>query len=291
VRSEALRNTPIQTSSGQIVQLSDIATFLRLYREDADSVSRYNGEESVLLEITKAKSANSVTVCRAVEDILAQYEGDSLHFKIISSESDDIVDTLLEVVKTLVIGVLLTMLVLFLFFGDGKACLIVAVSMPLSVLLAMILLIQKGVAFDLMSGTALVIAIGMIVDNSIVVLESCFSANEQGLDFQEAAVQGTGQVLMSVFAGTLTTIVVYIPLALASGLSGQMVAPLSWTIALVMISSLLCAVTVVPMIFVFIKPTVKQELPINRLLCVLLRPLPPGLRPWICQTMLHRGRP
>jgi HAE1 family hydrophobic/amphiphilic exporter-1 len=216
---------------------------------------------------------------------LDEYEGDNVHFEIISSEANDIVDTLMEVVKTLVIGVFLTMLVLFIFFGDVKACLIVAVSMPLSVLMALILLGFKGVAFDLMSGTALVIAIGMIVDNSIVVLESCFRANEQGLDFQEAAVQGTSQVLMSVFAGTLTTIVVYIPLAMASGLSGQMAGPLSWTIALVMISSLICAVTVVPLIFAFVKPTAKKELPVNRILSALrvfYRKVMPGLlrHPW-----------
>lgn len=158
------------------------------------------------------------------------------------------------------------MLVLFLFFGNVKASLIVGCSMPLSILIAITLLNAAGFSFDLMTGTSLIIAIGMIVDNSIVVLESCFRAHEKGLDFKEAAAQGTSEVMLSIFAGTLTTVVFYIPLALASGMSGQMAAPLSWTITLTMLSSFLCAITVVPLVFSLVKPVPKTDLPINRIL-------------------------
>lgn len=191
IDSADLRELPIQTRSGQIIRLEDVTTFFNLYREDADSISRYNGQESILLEITKSKSASAVTVCHIVEDMLEQYADGSVTFEVISSEADNIIDSLLEVVKTLAIGVVLTMLVLLIFFGDLRACLIVGCSMPLSVLLAVIALCQLGFAFDMMTGTSLVIAIGMIVDNSIVVLESCFRANERGLEFRDAALQGT----------------------------------------------------------------------------------------------------
>lgn len=123
--------------------------------------------------------------------MLEQYADGSVTFEVISSEADNIIDSLLEVVKALAIGVALTMLVLLIFFGDLRACLIVGCSMPLSVLLAVIALCQLGFAFDMMTGTSLVIAIGMIVDNSIVVLESCFRANERGLESRDAAPQGT----------------------------------------------------------------------------------------------------
>ncbi len=261
-----LRNLPIQTPRGQTVRLDDICTFCNLYREEPDSISRYNGGESVMLEITKQDSAATVGVCRDVERTLDRFSVDGVSFRTIYSEADSIVETLTEVLKTLVVSVVLTMLVLFLFFGDWRASLVVALSMPLSIFLAVILLNWAGYAIDLMTGTSLIIAIGMIVDNSIVILESCMRCREEGLELREAAVRGTATMLMSIVAGTLTTIVVYIPLAFAEGLTGMMSAPLSWTILLTMLSSLLCAVVVVPLAFLWLKPKSKEKLPINRLL-------------------------
>ena len=267
VDSPALLNVPIRTSGGPLIHLSDVISFANLYRADAESISRYNGQESILLEVTKQNSASTFSVCGSVEDTLERFtaEGD-MSFRIIASDAENILDTLIEVVKTLAIGVLLTMTVLLIFFGNIRASLIVGCSMPLSILLALILLSQVGYGMDLMTGTALIIAIGMIVDNSIVVMESCMRARENGLDFREAAIQGTGEVLKSVFASTLTTVVVYVPLALAGGMAGQIAGPLSWTISLTMISSFLSAVTVVPLIFNLAKPVPKEKLPINRIL-------------------------
>lgn len=272
VSTPNIRQVPIQTASGQIVRLGDVATFINLYHEEADSVSRYNGNESALLEVTKQNSASTVSVCGSVDETLAQFTAaDGVHFQSIYSEADSIKESLASVLQTLMIGVLLTMLILLIFFGNIRASLIVGCSMPLSILIAMILLNFAGFNFDLMTGVSLVIAIGMIVDNSIVVLESCMRAQERGLDFKEAAAQGTGEVLMSIFGSTLTTVIVYIPLGMAQGMSGQMAGPLSWTIALTMLSSFLCAVAVVPLIFSLIHPRAKSELPINRLLAQLQR--------------------
>jgi len=286
ISTQNMRDIPIQTARGQIIRLHDVASFINLCHTDADSVSRYNGNDSVLLSITKANSASSVSVCREVERVLEENSAGIVEFDVIYSEADNIIDSISEVIKTLAIGVILTMLVIILFFGEWRASLIVGCSMPLSVFLAVILLCRMGFSFDLVTGTSLVIAIGMIVDNAIVVIESCFRANERGLDFGEAALEGTREVLMSVIAGTLTTVVVYIPLAMADGMSGQMSRPLSWTIALVMLSSLLCAVTIVPMIFAFIKPKAKRELPINKLLDSMKR----GYRKILPPLMKHPGR-
>ncbi len=259
------RNLPIQTPSGQTVMLEDICTFFNLYREEADSVSRYNGNESVLLSISKQDSASTMEVCNAVLEVLDQYSADGISFEVIYSEGESILETLGEVLNTLITGVILTMIVLLVFFGDLKASLIVAISMPLSILLAVILLNYAGYAIDLMTGTSLIIAIGMIVDNSIVILESCMRVREEGLDFKEAAVQGTSTMLMSILAGTLTTVVVYIPLAMADGMVGMMAAPLSWTILLTLLSSFVSAVVVVPLAFVWLKPRAKEDIPVNRL--------------------------
>ena len=241
------RNLPIQTPSGQMVALGDLCTFFNVYEKDAENLSRYNGGDSVMLSVTKQDSAATVDVCEDVMEILDQYSVDGLSFEVIYNEADSIMETLGEVLNTLITGIILTMLVLFLFFGDLRASLIVGISMPLSILLAVILLNFAGFAIDLMTGTSLIIAIGMIVDNSIVILESCMRSRENGLDFREAAVEGTSTMIMSTLAGTLTTVVVYIPLAMAEGLVGMMSGPLSWTILLTMLSSFLCAVVVVPL--------------------------------------------
>ena len=260
------RNLPIQTPSGQTVTLDDICTFFNLYEAEADTVSRYNGQDSVMLTVTKQDSAPTMEVCNAVSAVLEEYSVDGVSFQVIYSEGESILETLGEVLNTLITGIILTMVVLFIFFGDWKASLIVGISMPLSVLLAVILLNYAGYAIDLMTGTSLIIAIGMIVDNSIVILESCMRCKDEGMDFKEAAVQGTSTMLMSTLAGTLTTVVVYIPLAMAEGMVGMMAGPLSWTILLTLLCSFLCAVVVVPLAFVWLKPRSREEIPINRLL-------------------------
>ena len=262
----SFRDLPIQTPSGQTVMLEDICTFFNLYKAEADSVSRYNGEESVMLTVTKQDSASTMEVCSAVQNVLDQYSVDGVGFQVTYSEGDSILETLGEILNTLITGVILTMLVLFVFFGDLKASLIVGVSMPLSILLAVILLNFAGFNIDLMTGSALIIAIGMIVDNSIVILESCMRAKEDGLEAREAAAVGTSTMLMSILAGTLTTVVVYIPMAMAEGLVGMMTAPLSWTILLTLTCSFLSAVVVVPLAFIWLKPRTRDELITNRIL-------------------------
>lgn len=116
-------------------------------------------------------------------------------------------------------------------------------------LLTVIVLNFIGYDMNVLTGTGLILAIGMIVDNSIVILESCFRYRAQSLSFQEAAAEGTGSMLMSILAGTLTTVVVYIPLSISKGMSGMMFGPLLWTIILTLLASFLCAVVVVPLAF------------------------------------------
>lgn len=133
-------------------------------------------------------------------------------------------------------------------------------------LLAVIVLNFIGYDMNVLTGTGLILAIGMIVDNSIVILESCFRYRAQSLSFQEAAAEGTGSMLMSILAGTLTTVVVYIPLSISKGMSGMMFGPLLWTIILTLLASFLCAVVVVPLAFTLLTPKAKEDIPVNRLL-------------------------
>ncbi|WP_312072157.1 efflux RND transporter permease subunit [Anaerotignum propionicum] len=261
-----LQKIAIKTNSGGLIHLGDIANFMNLYEDDADSISRYNGSDSVLIDISKKSSSGTISVCNKVEETLKELKTDGIEFKIIHSTADDIMDTLIEVLKTLLIGVLFTMLVLFLFFGDIRASLIVGSSMPLSLMMAMILLNFMGISFDLMTGTGMLIALGMIVDNSIIVLESCFRMKEKQPDFKTAAMQGVKVMLLSIIASTITTIVVYAPICVTTGLSGQMNQSLCFSVIFTMLASLLSAVTVVPLFFTLIKPIEKKELFINRIL-------------------------
>lgn len=139
-------------------------------------------------------------------------------------------------------------------------------ALPLAVLLAVIVLNFIGYDMNVLTGTGLILAIGMIVDNSIVTLESCSRYRAQCLSFQEAAAEGTGSMLMSILAGTLTTVVVYIPLSISKGMSGMMFGPLLWTIILTLLASFLCAVVVVPLAFTLLTPKAKEDIPVNRLL-------------------------
>ena len=168
-------------------------------------------------------------------------------------------------------GVVLSMFVLFIFFGDLRASLIVGSSMPIALFATMIGMNMLGFTFNVVTMGALVIAIGMMVDSSIVVLESCFRLKDEKDDYHDAALEGTGFVTASIIASTITTVVVYFPLATMDGLSGQIFAELGMTIIIAMLTSLVAAMTIIPLLFAKFKPKEKKELPINRLLNIVNR--------------------
>ena len=163
-------------------------------------------------------------------------------------------------------AVIIAMLIIWLFFGDIKASLIVGTSIPVSILAALILMKAIGFTLNVITLSSLVLGVGMMVDNSIVVLESCFRAMDKMdgrgfVEYAKASLEGTGLVAMSVLGSTLTTCVVFIPLALISGMSGQMFKPLGFTIVFCMIASLISAMTLVPLCYVYYRPKEKENTP------------------------------
>lgn len=273
----SLKNIAIRTSKGSLITLSDVVSTINMFEDEPDTLSRFNGKDSVIIDVSKKSTAETIGVCNAVKEKVKELTNDSVEYEVINSSADDIMSTLNEVLKTLIEGVLITMAVLLLFLGDWKASLIVGSSMPLSLFIAAMVLKLMKMPFDLMTGTGMIIAIGMLVDNSIVVLESCFRMQEEqrsageALDFKSAALNGTSAMVFSVLGSTLTTVVVYAPIAMATGMSGQMNRPLCYSIIFTMIASLVNSVTVVPLLFTLIKPKSKTELPINKVLSVLSR--------------------
>ena len=184
----------------------------------------------------------------------------------IYNASDMIISSLSSVGSTLALGVLFSMIVLFFFFGDIRASLIVGSAMPISLFATMIGMNMLGFTFNVVTMGALVIAIGMMVDSSIVVLESCFRLKDKTGGYDSAALEGTGVVTASIIASTITTVVVYGPLSTMKGLSGQMFSQLGMTIIMAMLASLVMAMTVIPLLFRKFQPVEKKDLPINKLL-------------------------
>lgn len=264
---QKLKEVPIMTGTGSVITLQDIAT-ISMSSKEAETLSRYNGMENVSISIQNKSSFGTVNVCNSVKKAMEQIQAENpaVQFIVTYNASDSIIDSLMSVFETLLLGVVLTMLVLFIFFGDFKASLIVGSSMPISLFATLILMSFMGFSMNIVTLGSLVIAIGMMVDASIVVIESIFRSQEKGLDRKEAALQGTKEVTMSIIASTITTVVVYVPLALLKGLSGQLFSQLGFTIVFAMITSLIAALMLVPLFFTVFKPVEKSGLPIDRIL-------------------------
>ena len=239
-----IQNIPITTARGQVIPLSELATVTESQVQDS-GVSRTN-ERGLVGRL--------------------QASNDTVKIDVVYNASDSIISSLTSVGETLVLGVILSMLVLFIFFGDLRASLIVGSSMPISLFATMIGMNMLGFTFNVVTMGALVIAIGMMVDSSIVVLESCFRLKDQTGEYYDSALKGTGYVTASIIASTITTVVVYLPLSTMKGLSGQLFAQLGMTIIMAMLTSLIVAMTIIPLLFGKFKPQEKKELPVNKLL-------------------------
>ena len=265
---EAIRTIVLPLRSGEVIHLSDVANvYDRL--EDVSSIARYDGQDIVTVSVSKQQSASAVDVSRAVhrEFEKMQRQNPTLKMDIIYDSADNIQESLKGVFQTLIIAIFLAMVILFIFFGDLKASLIVGTSIPISVMVALCCMSAMGFSMNLISVGSLVLGVGMVVDNSIVVLDSCFRQRSvRRLTFYEGALQGAEYVLSSIAGSTATTCVVFLPLALLQGMSGQMFRQLGFTIVFCMVASLLSATTIVPLLFYFLHPEQKDEAPVNELM-------------------------
>ena len=270
-----LKKVPITTQSGKIVYLEDIADVYTA-EEQMGGVSRYNGQETISLSVSKKQDSSAMKLSSDVKSAVESLEAadSGLHIEIARDSADSIKSSLMDVTQTMVLAVVISMVIIWLFFGDIKASLIVGSSIPTSILVSLILMTRVGFSLNVITMSALVLGVGMMVDNSIVVLESCFRAmdkmDEKGfVEYAKAALEGSGLVAMSVLGSTLTTCVVFIPLTTLNGMSGQMFTPLGWTIVFCMSASLLSAVTVVPLTYMLYKPKEREKAPLSGLMKLL----------------------
>lgn len=264
---EKLKQVPLITATGSVVYLSDVAEVSQT-KETPDTISKSAGKENISIGIQKKQSASVVQVAKKVQQAMDEFTGKNQGVNLVMeyNSADTITASLWSVAETLIAGVLISMAVLFLFFGDFKASLIVGSSMPISLLATVILMHVMGYSLNIVTLGSLVIAIGMIVDNSIVVIESCFRVQDENRSFKEAALQGTKIVTMSIIASTITTVVVYLPMGLVDDLVGQIFGQLCFTIVFAMTASLISAMTLVPLFYFIFKPKEKKESPVNHIL-------------------------
>lgn len=261
---------PISTSTGNIVYLEDIAD-ISYANQSVGGMSRFNGTETVSINITKKQDCSAIDLSNDVKEVIKALEAEDadLRIEISRNTADSIMSSLKDVAITMILAIIISMLVLYLFFGDIRASLIVGSSIPVSILVTLIVMTAVGFTINVISMSGLVLSVGMMVDNSIVVLESCFRAKDRypGEDadsYGKAALEGTKEVFMSVLGSTITTCVVFIPLVALNGMAGQMFGSLGYVIVISMVASLLSAVTIVPLTYLLYKPKEKDTAPLSK---------------------------
>ena len=246
---EEIRNLTIPLAKGGTVRLKDIAD-VNLKSKDQSSITKLNGKEVVQISVVKQSDANTVNVAsnidKEIEKIKTEYP--ELDLVIVFNQADYINLAIDNLIRTATIGGILAILILLVFLRSFKTTLVIALSIPTSIITTFVILFFTDITLNMMTIGALALAIGMLVDNSIVVLENIYRNRSLGMDIITASVDGTNEVGMAVTASTLTTIAVFIPIVFTGGLSSILFKDFAITITIALLSSLVIALTLVPML-------------------------------------------
>ena len=270
-----MRDLLVANVDGVPVHLRDVATVTQGYKE-REAVIRFKGREAVELAIYKEGDANTVAAADAVRKMLERlqqtgagggtgapgakpvenaaqarpgaYVIDGIAVQTIEDQSKFIRNALHEVKKEAVIGGLLSILIIFFFLRDGWSTFVIGLSLPVSIIATFFFMDRLGLSLNVMSLAGLALATGMVVDDSIVVLESIAKARERGLGVLQAAVAGTREVSIAVVASTLTTVAVFFPLVFVEGVAGQLFKDQALTVSIALMISLVVSLTLIPML-------------------------------------------
>ncbi len=231
------------------IKLSDVAD-VTIVDNAGESYSKINGRAAILLAIYKSSTSNTSAVSNGVDKAASELEEKYSGLSITSlMDQSDYIDMIVStVLRSMLLGAILAIIVLALFLKDVKPTLIVAFSIPFSVLFAIIIMYFTGITLNVMSLAGLCLGIGMLVDNSIVVMENVYRLRSLGISAPRAAVQGAKQVAGPIVASTLTTICVFLPMVYVTGTVSDLLIPFAFTISYALIASLIVALTVVPTI-------------------------------------------
>lgn len=246
---EELRDIPITLPTGQVILLRDIAD-VNLVNKEIKSISRAKGVNSLNMSMQKQSGSNTVKVAdsinKEVESIKEEYP--HINIEVVFDSSTMVTDSINNVVNNVLIGGLFAVLVLYIFLKSIRTTLIVGVSIPISLIASFILLYFNGITLNMMTLGGLALAVGMLVDSAIVVLENIYRYSKEGYSKEAAAIEGAGEVGMAIVASTLTTIAVFLPIVFIDGMVGIIFKDFALTVALSLGASLLVALTLIPML-------------------------------------------
>ena len=238
-------------SSSKVIRLKDVAEVSLAY-EDEENRVYINGLTGITLSVQKESDANSIDVSDKIQDEIKSINKAlpaGMEVLVLSDSSSSIRSVMNQTYNSLFQGILLAMVVLFFFLRTWSSTLIIALSIPISIFVTILFMYFMGLSLNLMTLTGIILGLGMVVDNSIVILENIFRYRERGTRLKASAILGNREMVKSITASTLTTICVFIPMVLFAdniGMFGQIFKSLSWTIIIAMSVSLIVAITLVP---------------------------------------------
>lgn len=245
-----LLNIVVGYKSGDAVYLKDVAT-VRDGQQEKEQEAVTNGRRSAQIVIQKQSGTNTVNVIKGIKNELKKIEKTlptDIHIETVVDSSDNIINSINSLKETIIITFILVMLVVYVFLGRWRATLIIVLTIPISLLASLVYLFATGNTLNIISMSALSIAIGMVVDDAIVALENITTHLERGEKPKQAAIHGTEEVGISIVASTLTMLAVFLPLTLVTGMSGIMFRQLGWIVSIIMFVSLASSVALVPML-------------------------------------------
>ena len=254
--SDAQKNASNDKNGGQTkapIYLEDVAD-ISLEDVEPENIVRVNGKRAIGISVYKEIKYNTVKVVDNINGTLAKIERNmpGYKFEVITNQGEFISNAISDVKSTAIIGIILAVIVIWFFLRKIKTTLIVSIAMPISIIATFTLMYFGGLTINIMTLGGLALGAGMLVDNAIVVIESIFRNQENGLKAREAAIKGTTDVALAVSASTLTTIVVFLPIVYMHGASGEMFKDQAWTVTFSLLSSLFVAILVIPMLYCLI---------------------------------------
>ncbi len=247
---DAIRDIIISLKEGTPIRIRDVAK-VSLSHKDRTSINRLDGKEAIEIAIYKEGDANTVEVAQNVKDKLEELKEnlpESTSIKIINDQSIFIKDAIGNVTNAAILGGILAVFVIYLFLQDVLATLVIATLIPISVVAGFFLMYKAGISFNIMSLGGIALAIGLLVDNGIVVLENIASKRKEGLGKLESVKKGTIEVGSAIVASTLTTVAVFLPLVFVKGIAGQLFKDQALTVTFTLLVSLFIALTLMPML-------------------------------------------
>ncbi|NLK65195.1 MAG: efflux RND transporter permease subunit [Tissierellia bacterium] len=246
---EEINNMPIPLMKGGTVRLKDIAD-VNLKSKEQSSITKLNGKEVVQISIMKQSDANTVNVAASIDKEIEKLIGEypDLELVTVFNQADYINLAIDNLISTATQGGILAILILLVFLRSFKTTLVIAISIPFSIITTFVILFFTDITLNMMTIGAFALAVGMLVDNSIVVLENIYRNRSLGMDRITASIDGTNEVSMAVTASTLTTIAVFLPIVFTGGLAAVVFKEFSLTITIALLSSLVIALTLVPML-------------------------------------------